>query len=280
MVGTVNNIPAKSNKVNSFLLSWRLPWVIFTLVVFAGLLKLSAWQYQRGAEKDHRLNRIEQLSEQKAFTLGSLKQLTKQNSKLLSKQQHSANQKTNNELQNTLNTINDLPVTLTGYFDNTVKLLLDNQSNQGQLGYKVLQVFFDQSSGQYVLVNLGWIKGSIDRNFIPEVASIEGELTLNGHVRIIEKGIVLAEQQLTMQHTPIRIQEIDIAKISQLINLDLLPFVVFLDTKEEVGYKKNWQPVVMPPEKHRGYAFQWLTLAIAWLSLMLWASYKIYQKKH
>ena len=30
----------------------------------------------------------------------------------------------------------------------------------------------------------------------------------------------------------------------------------------------------MPPEKHRAYAFQWFSLAVAWLSLMIWASYR------
>lgn len=266
MVGTVNNIPAKSNKVNSFLATWRLPWVIFTLLVFAGLVKLSVWQYQRGAEKEQRLSRIEQLTQQQAFTLSNLNALAEQ-------------QSATGEAATTASTINDLPVTLTGNFDNTFKFLLDNQSNQGQLGYKVIQVFFEQTTRQYVLVNLGWIKGSVNRNFIPDVADIKGDLTLTGNVRLIEPGIVLAEQHLTTSNEPIRIQQIDIEKISQLINLELLPFVVFLDTTEEVGYKKNWQPVVMPPEKHRGYAFQWLTLAIAWLSLMLSASYKIYRKK-
>jgi len=28
------------------------------------------------------------------------------------------------------------------------------------------------------------------------------------------------------------------------------------------------------PEKHQGYAFQWFSLALAWLSLMIWAGYK------
>jgi cytochrome oxidase assembly protein ShyY1 len=53
-----------------------------------------------------------------------------------------------------------------------------------------------------------------------------------------------------------------------------LPFVVYLDKTESVGYEKNWQPIVMPPEKHRAYAFQWFSLALAWILLMIWASIK------
>ena len=53
-----------------------------------------------------------------------------------------------------------------------------------------------------------------------------------------------------------------------------MPFVVYLDENEALGFVKNWTPIVMPPEKHRAYAFQWFSLAVAWLSLMIWASYR------
>lgn len=72
-------------------------------------------------------------------------------------------------------------------------------------------------------------------------------------------------------------QQIEIDKFSRLINKQLLPFAVYLDKKVSIGYKKNWQPVVMPPEKHRGYAFQWFSLACAWLMLMIWAAFKSHQ---
>ncbi|WP_033076270.1 SURF1 family protein [Thalassotalea sp. ND16A] len=249
---------SKTDLLKSYLASWRLPWVIFTLLVFCGLIKLSLWQYDRGQEKQTRLDNIAQLSQQQAMPLSEL--LT--------------SAKTNN-----IDNINDVPVQLSGSFNNQFTFLLDNQTHQGQLGYRVLQVFHDSNSNQQLLVNLGWIVGSIDRNFIPSVAAIKGRQTLSGNVRIIEQGIVLAEQQLSTQSSPIRVQQIDIEKISQLINIQLLPFVVFLDKKDTLGYEKNWQPVVMPPEKHQGYAFQWLSLAIAWLSLMCWASVKIYRSR-
>ncbi|OUS28145.1 hypothetical protein A9Q98_07795 [Thalassotalea sp. 42_200_T64] len=256
MVGTVHHKNSKTDLVKSYIASWRLPWVIFTLLVFCGLIKLSMWQYDRGIEKQIRLDNIAQLSQQQAMPLSEL--LT-------------------SEKSNNIDDINDVPVQLSGTFNNQFKFLLDNQAHNGQLGYRVLQVFHDTDSDQQLLVNMGWILGSIDRNFIPTVDDINGLQTLNGNVRIIEQGIVLAEEQLSSQSSPVRVQQIDIKKISQLINTKLLPFVVFLDKKDKLGYKKNWRPVVMPPEKHQGYAFQWLTLAIAWLSLMLWASVKMHR---
>ena len=119
--------------------------------------------------------------------------------------------------------------------------------------------------------------GSINRKEIPNVQTITGKYKLSGHVRKIEKGIMLMEQILVKNEWPLRVQQIELDKFSTLISRQLLPFVVYLDKTESVGYEKNWQPIVMPPEKHRAYAFQWFSLAIAWMSLMIWASIKFSQ---
>ena len=128
-------------------------------------------------------------------------------------------------------------------------------------------------------MNLGWVQGSIDRNVLPEITPVTGQHTISGHIREIEVGIQLQAQNLTDATWPLRVQQIELDKFSALINKKLLPFVVYLDTKETLGYKKNWQPIVMPPEKHRGYAFQWFSLALAWISLMIWAAIKMTKHK-
>lgn len=227
--------------------TWRWPWVIFTLAVFAILFNLGLWQANRAAEKQTRLEKIASLTNSSNFTLQEISKLTD---------------------------INDLPVAMRGTLNNQQILLLDNQTHQGKLGYRVLQVFTDSLSGHSVLLNMGWLQGSLNRAELPSLNTFEGELKVTGNVRIIEPGIVLAEQNYQQIQWPFRIQQIEIDHISQLFNTKLLPFVIYLDTKEEIGYKKNWQPIVMPPEKHQGYALQWFSLAFAWLALMVWAGYK------
>ncbi|TRX55141.1 SURF1 family protein [Thalassomonas sp. M1454] len=238
----------------TILKSWHWPWVIFTLLVFSILIKLGLWQASRANEKQLRLDHIQNLVSTKAIDLTTLLSLN-------------SNSTTDPE-------INDLPVRISGEFNNQQKFLLDNQTNNGRLGYRVVQIFNDTQSNKSVLVNLGWVQGSINRSELPDLKDFTGIQSLQGNVRIIEQGIVLTEQKLTTEQWPVRIQQIDIAQISQLINKQLLPFVVFLDKKEDIGYEKNWQPVVMPPEKHQGYAVQWFSLAAAWLSLMIWAGFK------
>ena len=233
-------MPTSSNKMN-FL------WLILTVLVFSALVKLGFWQNSRALEKEQRLSRIEQLKSQNPLSLNQVNLLAE------------------NE------TINDMPVILNGIFDEEKIFLLDNQVNKGRLGYRVYQVLVAE---QYaVLVNLGWVQGSVDRDELPKIKSLSGHYIINGNVRLIEVGIQLQEQVFSDGQWPLRIQQVELDKFSILINRQLLPYVIYLDKNEKIGFVKNWQPIVMPPEKHRAYAFQWFSLAIAWLILMLWAKF-------
>ncbi|WP_440874854.1 SURF1 family protein [Thalassotalea sp. PLHSN55] len=247
--------PLWQSRIN--LANIRLPWLIVTLVVFAGLIKLGMWQSARAVEKEQRLARITQFSGQQALPLLDM----------LAMQNYQPEQELTEKF---VEQFNDFPVSLAGNFDPNVLFLLDNQVNNGELGYRVLQLVTVE---QYaVIVNLGWVKGSIDRQKLPDVVPITGQHQLSGHVRYIESGIMLMAQDFTKQVWPMRIQQIELDKMALLVEKSLLPFVIYLDDNTNVGYLKEWQPIVMPPEKHRGYAFQWFSLATAWLLLMLWAS--------
>ncbi|MFT6919562.1 MAG: surfeit locus 1 family protein [Cognaticolwellia sp.] len=227
--------------------------VIFTMLVFSSLIKLGFWQIDRALEKEQRQQHINELSQRQALSLAQV--LT---------------------LSGLQDGINDLPIQLKGDFVGDKVFLLDNQPNKGRLGYRVYQII--ESNGDAILVNLGWVQGSIDRNILPEISPITGQHTITGHVREVEVGIQLQAQNLTNPSWPLRVQQIELDKFSQLIDKKLLPFVVYLDKKETIGYIKNWQPIVMPPEKHRAYAFQWFSLALAWISLMVWAAIKMAKK--
>jgi len=239
----------QANKVNRF----DLLWLVITVLVFSGLVKLGYWQSGRALEKEQRLARIEQLKQQKAISI----------------EQVLAISATEN--------INDYPVLLNGSFAQGIVFLLDNQVNSGQLGYRVLQVL--KTNKHSVLVNLGWVAGSINREEIPKIAAFKGEHQFVGHVRIPELGIQLMEQDFNQPQWPLRVQQLELEKFSALINQELLPFIIYVDKSENIGFKKNWQPIVMPPEKHRGYAFQWFSLAAAWLLLMCWAKFGNNKKK-
>lgn len=224
--------------------------VLFTMLVFSLLIKLGFWQSDRALEKEQRQQRISELSQQQALTLTQVLALS-----------------------DLPDGINDLPIELDGVFVEDKVFLLDNQPDEGRLGYRVYQVM--TTNDYAVLVNLGWVQGSIDRNVLPAVTAMTGQYVITGHVREVEVGMQLQAQNLANPSWPLRVQQIELDKFSPLITKKLLPFVVYLDKTEAIGYKKNWQAIVMPPEKHRAYAFQWFSLALAWISLMIWAAIKM-----
>ncbi|OUR78392.1 hypothetical protein A9Q75_13720 [Colwellia psychrerythraea] len=239
-------------------------WLGLTIIVFACLVKLSFWQYNRGFEKEQRAIRIMQLNQQSPLTLSEIVKLSKDK------------QFTGKE------SINDFPVTIIGQFNGDYVFLLDNQVENNSLGYRVLQVV--ETPTHSVLINLGWVQGSIDRSILPDVTPLHGQHNFQGHVRIVEQGIMLAAQDFTQPSWPLRVQQIELNKfsalISPLIDKPLLPFVIYVDQEENLGYKKNWHPMVMPAEKHFGYAFQWAALAIAWLILMIYFRIKTRKPVH
>ncbi|MEI6894017.1 MAG: SURF1 family protein [Colwellia sp.] len=232
-------------------------WFGLTLIVFVCLLKLSFWQYNRGFAKEQRALRITQLNQQSPLTLNQVVKLSTEK------------QVTGNE------SINDFPVTITGIFDSEHIFLLDNQVENRSLGYRVLQVI--ETPTHKVLVNLGWIQGSINRNILPDIPPLHGQYKFQGHIRLVELGLMLQAQDFSQVSWPLRVQQIELLKFSTLIHKPLLPFIIYVNQNESLGYKKNWHPMVMPAEKHFGYAFQWIALAIAWLILMI--SLKIKSRK-
>ena len=228
---------------------------LFTLLVFAALIKLGFWQLDRANEKEARLEQMQVWQQQGGVTLDTALKVYDQTPKLA----------------------NDILVLESGQFIASPILLLDNQVDKGRYGFRVIQAF--ETDSHTVLVNLGWIQGDRSRQTMPSVTALMKTYTLKGSVRIVEPGIQLQNQILKENSDPIVIQQIELDKISRLINKQLLPFVIYLDKNEDIGYKKDWQPIVMPPEKHRGYAFQWFSLAIAWVTLMGFAAVKYKNNK-
>lgn len=234
-----------------FFIKLNLLWLVVTVLVFSALVKLGFWQSARALEKEQRLAQIEKLTTQNPISLDQVLTL--------------------GNINGSLAEINDYPVSIEGTFNKHQVFLLDNQVNKGRLGYRVYQVV--ETKKNAVLVGLGWVQGSINRQELPQVIALDGQHKFKGNVRLIEVGILLQEQVFSDISWPIRVQQIELDKFSSLISRKLLPFVVYLDKNEALGFEKNWQPIVMPPEKHRAYAFQWFSLSLAWLLLMLWAKF-------
>ena len=159
--------------------------------------------------------------------------------------------------------VRDVPVQFRGELQATQLIFLDNQISNGTSGYDVLVPVITR--GRPVLVNLGWVAASASRAELPTVELPTGQVVIEGV--IIQPGLnpLINETQQQFNDFPLRVQQIDIPLFNQQWASRLPDMVVeLLSSQPQMSrFVTNWQPVVMSPQKHLGYAIQWFGLAIA-----------------
>lgn len=233
---------------------WHWWLVLVTLAAFLLLIKLSWWQWQRAAEKAQQLQQIAAWQQQGAPSWTELS--TRSGAEL-----------------------DGAPLTGTAIWQAPAVWLVDNQISQGKAGYDVVipvQVMDDHhlTSG-LLLVNLGWVAAPSSRNFLPEV-TVPAQFRLQGVLRTRPAAFRLGDNEENQQRWPMRVQTIDPASLGRTIGQPLFDGVFY---QQNSPFLYHYQPVVLPPEKHRGYAVQWLLLALAVMMVALAASYQPTESK-
>lgn len=171
-------------------------------------------------------------------------------------------------------------VEVTGSFTDNRYFLLDNQIWQGRVGYQVIGLLEAESLPYLVPVNMGWVTAGVDRSYLPQLDLPTGEVQIEGLFYLpADDAFMLGDQVIEAGTWPQRIQQLKLDALSQATQLSLAPYVVLLSTgyptastdseQAEFGWPRQWQPQVMAPEKHRAYAWQWFSLAVACL-LVFW----------
>lgn len=155
-------------------------------------------------------------------------------------------------------------VFLSGSFVSGIVILLDNQTLDGVPGYLVFSPFRLTGKDKVVLVNRGWIVGNGNREEIPAIDTPTSDIKIEGLVKDVPAtGIFLGNAPIeTMSNGIYRAQRIEIDEIEQVLQLNLLPYIVRLEPDSGYGFERKWQLPGSGEEKHLGYAFQWFVLAI------------------
>ncbi|NUY55374.1 MULTISPECIES: SURF1 family protein [unclassified Salinivibrio] len=215
-------------------------FLILTVVVVLLLVKLSHWQWTRGAQKAQHLARFDANQTPQSLT-GSVQ-----------KGQY---------------------LVIDGQFRPEFAVWLDNQIHQGRVGYRLFLPFIpSQQPSQWWLVELGWMAAPALRA-LPDVPTLASRYQLFGFADTPSKRVVL-KQQTETQTWPVRVQRIDLPtlqarlpalEVQWLIRAEKLVDVTApsRDALAQAGVRPVWQPVVMPPTKHYGYALQWALMALA-----------------
>ncbi|MGV8837779.1 SURF1 family protein [Cellvibrio sp.] len=225
----------------------RWPWVLINLLVLALLLGLSFWQWQRAAEKTQTLARIANWQQQGAVDIARL---------------------------TTINTTvrDGVQMDFIGRWLAPMVWLVDNKMVNGRIGYDVLIAVEDDSASVdsvALLVNLGWVAAPTQRDFLPAV-DIPPELRVQGIFRTRITGVLLGTNIENKGVWPMRIQQVNIESLSLQLNRTLVQGLTYQEKNSP--FLIHYQPVILPPERHKAYALQWFLLAIAVIVISLLAS--------
>lgn len=221
----------------------NLIWLIITLAAFAILIKLSYWQWQRAAEKTAQIQQLAIAQQHGSLTAATLFSYA------------------NTEADGIL--VEDQGSWLKPYV-----WLLDNQIVNGRVGYDVIIPVQFVDTHPVVLVNLGWVAAPNSRQYLPEL-DIPEHIQISGLVRTKMGGVLLG-QNLEGSSYPMRMQQVNFELLQPQLPKALYPALIY--QQHTSAFIPHYQPVVLPPEKHRGYAFQWFGLAIAVLGVAIAAS--------
>ena len=142
--------------------------------------------------------------------------------------------------------------------------LLDNRTRNGVAGYHVYLPMLVTGLDHVVLVNRGWVRTGPRREHRPDVSIDDAAWVVSGIVDRARRPILLGDDGYAASSWPKLVQRIDLDKTARDLKRPVLPFVVLMDAHKPHGFVREWRPHLgIGPERHRGYAFQWFSLAIA-----------------
>ena len=161
-------------------------------------------------------------------------------------------------------------IEVTGHYDGTRHILLDNQVLNGRAGVHVLTPF-RTTSGRVILVNRGWLPLGAARNVRPAIPTSTAETVLRGMLNSAPRpGRKLGEaDKLTREGWPQLVTYLNIADVARSLQTPLENHIVQLSETESGGFEgRQWKPVFIGSDRHRAYAFQWFALMVS--SFGLW----------
>jgi surfeit locus 1 family protein len=157
-----------------------------------------------------------------------------------------------------------------GHYDPSRHILLDNQLWNGRAGVHVFTPFYTLD-GTAILVNRGWLPLAADRQTMPDIPTPQHETVLRGILNIAPvPGRILGQaDQMKQNKWPQLVTYLKIEDVAESLDTPLESWIIQLTNTEQAGFEgRDWKPVFLSSERHKGYAFQWFALATA--GIVLW----------
>ncbi len=224
--------------------------LLFTLLMTPLLISLGFWQLDRAQEKREILAEFEHNRQAAPIIAGGL---------------DSAD---NLQYRNAM---------LVGKLDAKRRIFLDNRVRNGRPGYEVFEVLTltdgDQAAGKKVLVNRGWVEASLDRNQLPQIEAVTGQVQLRGSLyRVLKGGFQLDDGIGRVSQWPARVGWISTKRAEELFGEEFYSYQLRLASDAPGALRTGWPTVAVQPQKHSAYALQWFVMTAVLLLLTLTAN--------
>ncbi|MBT9566903.1 MAG: SURF1 family protein [Thiobacillus sp.] len=159
-------------------------------------------------------------------------------------------------------------VAVTGEFDDTHTVYLDNRVHNGVAGYHVLTPLKIVGGHMAILVNRGWVATGRSRSQLPAVQVPRGRIRLEGMATDPDSRYV----ELAAGTSQGRVwQNLDFARYQAIYGAPLQPVLLLQATDTGDGLVRDWPRPDTGVSMHTSYAIQWYSLAatlvILWLGL-------------
>jgi surfeit locus 1 family protein len=159
-------------------------------------------------------------------------------------------------------------VSLQGYFDPEHSVLLDNRTRAGRAGLELLQPFYDQASGLWLLINRGWLAWP-DRRIAPQFTTPRGVQKMQAWVYVPPGQSFQLQADQPGSMWPQLLTRVDVARLWQQLQRGGWPYELRLEPGP-AAYQVDWPVLAMSPVKHQGYAVQWFAMAVALCALFVY----------
>jgi cytochrome oxidase assembly protein ShyY1 len=176
------------------------------------------------------------------------------------------------------------PVILRGTFDVAHTVLLDNRPHTthgvSRPGFEVLiPLILEGAGARAVLINRGWLpRDPMDRTHIAPYATPAGEVQVEGIAVPHASRVFSLGRHDGADEVGHRLrQNIDLDAFSREIGMPLQPFVVEQQSDAPDGLARDWPRADLGADRNYGYAFQWFSMAVAVLALMIFYSVRRYR---
>jgi cytochrome oxidase assembly protein ShyY1 len=211
--------------------------VLLALIGVAAFVSLGRWQLHRAVEKEQLFAAYAGATSQTPVTLEAARRMTA--------------------------AIRYPLVRVRGRYDTTHTYVLDDQAREGQVGSIAYAIFEPADGSTAILVDRGFVAGRTrgEPPPIPPPPADELEITAL-YAPPPGSGLHLGGNALPRQTAwPKRSIYLDVNDVAADAGRSLDARVLKLAPDAASGFVREWRPDVFPPERHRGYAFTWFTLA-------------------